>query len=51
MMDICTREVPPKVGTEHHYAICWWVKMQKDGHIQLQEGDSRESGEHVATAS
>jgi peptide/nickel transport system ATP-binding protein len=48
-MDICAREAPPRLGPEHNYATCWWVKQQVEG--GLPEGEDRVDGEQVATAS
>jgi oligopeptide/dipeptide ABC transporter ATP-binding protein len=29
-MEVCTREFPPNVGTDDHYAACWWVMQQRE---------------------
>jgi peptide/nickel transport system ATP-binding protein len=47
-MDICARQVPPRLGPEQNHATCWWVKKQVEEHAV--EGEDRVSGEHVATA-
>jgi peptide/nickel transport system ATP-binding protein len=28
-MDVCSREDPPRVGDDEHYAACWWVQQQQ----------------------
>jgi peptide/nickel transport system ATP-binding protein len=33
-MDICSREAPPKIGTEDHFAACWWVAEQTKGETE-----------------
>ena len=40
-LDICPKEVPPKVGSEDRYAMCWWVKQKVEG--QTAEGEDRVS--------
>jgi peptide/nickel transport system ATP-binding protein len=47
-MEICTREAPPKVGTDGRYAMCWWVKDQVEG--RRAEGEDRVREEHIASA-
>ncbi|HKG24605.1 MAG TPA: ABC transporter ATP-binding protein [Thermomicrobiales bacterium] len=39
-MDICTREDPPKVGTDDQFAACWWVQQQRERGL---EGTTSES--------
>jgi hypothetical protein len=39
-MDVCTREDPPKVGTDEQFAACWWVQREK-GTIEGVAGESR----------
>lgn len=45
-MEICTREVPPKVGADHRYAMCWWVKDQVEGRIERED---QASDQHIAS--
>lgn len=48
-MDICSREAPPRVGDDRHYATCWWLKES----IQPgpTEGESHEHGQHLTATS
>jgi peptide/nickel transport system ATP-binding protein len=39
-MEICTREEPPKVGTDEEFAACWWVQREK-GAVEGVAGESR----------
>ena len=32
VMDICSQETPPLVGTEANFCACWWVQKQSAGH-------------------
>lgn len=38
VMDICSREVPPMVGTSERFAACWWVQKESDA-MQIQPVD------------
>lgn len=45
-MDICPRELPPKVGVDHRYAMCWWVKDKVEGRLERED---RVSDQHIAS--
>jgi peptide/nickel transport system ATP-binding protein len=30
VMDICSQQEPPNIGSEDRFAACWWVKEQAE---------------------
>lgn len=43
-MEICTRELPPEVGSKDNFAACWWV-AEKSGSRKLEGKDLLEAAQ------